>query len=122
MVLIERWKPVPGYEGLYAVSDLGRVKSLERYVKGPPGSRSGLRINKERILTAKPDLVSGGQVVSLWRNNKGKWIQIHRLVLLAFKGPCPEGHETRHLDGNHSNNKLKNLTWGTPTENHDDKR
>ncbi len=42
---------------------------------------------------------------------------MHRLVLEAFVGPCPEGMQCRHLDGNRSNNHIDNLAWGTPKEN-----
>jgi hypothetical protein len=42
---------------------------------------------------------------------------VHRLVLLTFKGPCPPGHESRHLDGNKNHNWLENLCWGTKEEN-----
>lgn len=47
---------------------------------------------------------------------------VHRLVLETFVGPCPEGMECRHLDGNPANNRLENLCWGTPTENVADAR
>lgn len=47
---------------------------------------------------------------------------VHRLVLEVFRGPCPPGCETRHLDGNHENNRLSNLIWGTKQRNWDDKR
>lgn len=51
----------------------------------------------------------------------GRQALVHRLVLEAFIGPCPHGHECRHLDGNPGNNRLDNLAWGTPTENGEDK-
>jgi len=47
--------------------------------------------------------------------------QVHRLVLLAFRGPCPGGMECRHLDGNRANNRLENLCWGTKRQNFDDR-
>ncbi len=47
-------------------------------------------------------------------------IKHHRLVCAVFHGPCPDGHETRHLDGNRSNNCASNLRWGTPKENAED--
>ncbi len=67
-------------------------------------------------------------------NDKGYWIvsfrthgklvtfRVHRLMLEAFVGPCPARMETRHLNGVRSDNRLENLTWGTPTENQEDKR
>jgi hypothetical protein len=51
-----------------------------------------------------------------------KTFRVHRLVLLAFVGPCPEGMESRHLDGDPGNNRLDNLAWGTPEENREDNR
>lgn len=53
---------------------------------------------------------------------RGKRLYIHRAVLEAFVGPCPEGYECRHLDGNPANNHLSNLAWGTPSENMQDRR
>jgi HNH endonuclease len=55
------------------------------------------------------------------RSRKGGVLKaVHRLVLEAFVGPCPEGMECRHLDGNRTNNRLDNLAWGTRIENHED--
>jgi hypothetical protein len=51
-----------------------------------------------------------------------KTFRVHRLVLLAFVGPCPEGMECRHLNGVHTDNRLENLCWGTPEENRQDNR
>lgn len=48
--------------------------------------------------------------------------RIHRLILEAFVGPCPEGMEARHLDNDPTNNRLDNLCWGTPKENTEDRR
>jgi hypothetical protein len=49
-------------------------------------------------------------------------VPVHFLVLRMFVGPCPEGQEARHLDGDRRNNRLSNLAWGTPLENHADKQ
>lgn len=54
--------------------------------------------------------------------NKGKTFLVHKLVLEAFVGPCPEGMQCRHLDGNGRNNNLSNICWGTPQENSDDNK
>ena len=53
---------------------------------------------------------------------KPKYFLVHRLVLLAFVGPCPPGMETCHKDGNSLNNKLTNLRWDTPKSNTEDRR
>ncbi len=54
------------------------------------------------------------------KGNRG-WFYAHRLVLTAFRGPCPEGMVTRHLNGVRTDNRLVNLAWGTPCENEADK-
>lgn len=53
---------------------------------------------------------------------KSRIFRVHRLVLEAFVGPCPDGMETRHRDGDPTNNRLSNLCWGTPAENAEDKK
>src|SRR5947207_9146057 len=86
----ERWLPIVGYEGFYEVSDLGWVRSLDRLVGGPQGPAS--RIFPGRILkqyTQKPprDYPS----VNLSRESVPTVCPVHRLVLEAFAGPCPDG-------------------------------
>jgi len=108
----ESWLPVVGWEGLYQVSDWGRVRSLM------PGSRA-----KDGLL--KPQAHPSGHLhVSLYGHSKnGTTRKVHHLVLEAFDRPCPEGMECRHLDGNPTNNVLSNLVWGTRAENvHDSLR
>ncbi|WP_439621469.1 HNH endonuclease signature motif containing protein [Gemmata sp.] len=55
--------------------------------------------------------------MELYRAGKRRRVNVHRLILEAFVGPCPLGMETRHLDGDRLNNRLDNLAWGTPAEN-----
>jgi HNH endonuclease/NUMOD4 motif len=105
----EQWLPIADYEGLYEVSDLGRVRSL------PRETTSGLRGGK--ILKPQPTNNFGHLKAHLSRNSKVKQVTIHRLVLAAFVGPCPEGMEVRHLNGNAGDNRLSNLAYGTKTEN-----
>ena len=97
----EQWKPVVGFEGLYEVSNLGRVKSLH--------------YDKERIikLTIKRKYV----IVVLVKNGKQKNLQVHRLVLIAFIGEPKVGQECDHIDRNSINNRLDNLRWATRAEN-----
>jgi hypothetical protein len=98
----EQWRQVPGFPG-YLVSNLGRVHSG--------------RTNK--CLKPQP-CGSGHQRVSLRRNDKTHPRLLHRLVLLAFSGKCPEGQEGLHWDDDPLNNKLSNLRWGTRKENRAD--
>ena len=109
----ELWLPVFGYEGLYEVSDYGRVKSLARVV---PHARWGEQRIFERLL--KPGRDKDGYLqVGLYKEGQKKKCQVHRLVLEAFVEPCPEGEECRHLNGVRDDNRLENLAWGTPKEN-----
>ena len=62
----------------------------------------------------------GYKGVNLWRNGKGYTKFVHRLVLETYVGPCPDGQECRHLDGNPANSNLGNLAWGTRSENQRD--
>lgn len=107
----EVWKPVPGLEDAYFVSNLGRVKSLARYIKCGPGAK-GVRSIPEKIL--HPDtLRQGYRRVNLC----GCKITVHQLVMLVFVGKCPTDCEIRHLDGNPNNNNLSNLRYGTHSQN-----
>lgn len=58
--------------------------------------------------------------VGLYRNDKRHIFRLHRLILSAYYGPCPDGYVCRHLDGNPVNNTVDNLRWGTPKENSQD--
>lgn len=108
----ENWKPVVGYETRYEVSDNGRVKSLAREIVHSNRKSK----TKEKILN-QAQLKNGYKTVTLHRNDGGRKVYVHRLVLESFAGACPQGMETRHIDGNKENNALPNLTWGTSSEN-----
>lgn len=109
----ETWCPVPGFPG-YEISDQGQVKSLARL------SLQGA-MRRERIL--KPDANWAGYYhVRLALDGVKHARLVHRLVLLAFKGTCPEGQQARHLNGVRSDNRLDNLEWGTIEENRADQK
>lgn len=110
----EEWRDVPGYEGWYQVSSKGRVRSLGRYVSGLHGSK---RWHAGRILG--PTTCRGYKVVRLYKRGEGTDYRVHRLVLLAFVGPIPDGHEVNHKDANKGNNALGNLEYATHQENID---
>lgn len=109
---MEVWLAVEGYEGLYEVSDMGRVRSLDRRV----AAGSGTRVCKGRILT--PVMNSTGYLqVILCRGSKAKHFLVHRLVAAAF---CehPDGCDVvNHIDNNPSNCEASNLEYTTPKGN-----
>ena len=111
----ERWLPVVGYEGIYEVSDHGRVKSLARVIIASNGQRRPVR---ERILKAAP---RPRHHLNLHRDGICANRYVHHLVLEAFVGPRPEGMEACHWDDDPDNNNLSNLRWDTHSENSRDK-
>jgi hypothetical protein len=112
----ERWRPVVGWEGLYEVSDHGRVRSVDRVVM----TRSGPRSYQEKVLQPATDR-KGYKQVGLRSPGQRADRKVHRLVLEAFVGPCPPGCEARHLNGAPGDNRRSNLAWGTPGEQWADK-
>ena len=109
----EIWKPVVGYEGLYEVSSLGRVKSLEKTISR---EKNGKWIQSERILKNSHQ-GNGYLATTIYKNGKPKRINIHRLVCISFipntnKKPC-----VNHKNGIKSDNRPENLEWVTFSEN-----
>lgn len=110
----EVWKDIEGYEGLYQISNFGRVKSLPK----PHKNAHGYYLTKEKILSPR---VCGTQreylSVALQRDGERKQIKIHRLVAQAFI-PNPNNlPEVNHIDENKGNNKADNLEWCTRSYN-----
>lgn len=104
MKVIELWKPISGYEGLYEISCFGRIKSLAKNGK------------KERMLKSSSN-GQGYRHVVLCKNDIKKTIDIHRLVASAFV-PNPEGKiQINHIDGVKGNNFYSNIEWCTQSEN-----
>lgn len=108
----EIWKDVVGYEGLYQVSNLGNVKSIDRFVNHMYGS-----IKRKSILI-KPVEVKGYKQVRLSANNKTRAFLLHRIVADAFvNGKSLENKWVNHIDGNKFNNTPSNLEWCTNSHN-----
>ncbi|WP_294582997.1 NUMOD4 motif-containing HNH endonuclease [uncultured Staphylococcus sp.] len=110
----EVWKDIPGYEGIYEVSNHGCVRTHKN--KTTFTKRHGIRHWKQRLLKEKNP--NGRDVrVSLWKDGKAKDFLVHRLVALAFI-PTVEGKSCiNHIDGNPRNNNVDNLEWCDHKEN-----
>lgn len=99
----ESWREIRGHEGVYEVSNYGRVRNVATgVVKRPVG-------------------VNGYAATQLWRNGIGRQHYVHRLVLEAFVGECPDGLECCHGNGDKRDNRLGNLRWDTRKSNCKDK-
>ena len=104
----EKWKSIEGYEGLYEISTMGRVKSIERKVK----HRNSYITLREKILKPGKN-IKGYLFVVLCKNGKTKQILVHRLVCKAFL-PNPDNlPEVNHKDENPLNNNVENLEFCT---------
>jgi hypothetical protein len=102
--LEEVWRDIPGYEGLYKVSDFGRVKAYPRKAS---------RGRALKYLSSR----KGYLFVSLSSKCVVKRKSVHSLVCLAFIGPRPDGYGVNHKDGDKENNGLWNLEYASPREN-----
>lgn len=111
----EEWRPVNGHDGHYEVSNLGRVRSLDRTVV-----RNGKsRFLKGRILQSNVNCTTGPGYPVVRMNNRTTYV--HHLVLEAFVGPRPQRHEACHCNGNRRDNRAANLRWDTPSANQNDR-
>lgn len=109
----EIWKPVVGYEGLYRVSSIGNVYSEIKDVPTKWGSsfkRGGI------VLKSSLD-ADGYERVRLYKNQKSKTVQVHRLVAMAFIDKVEGKDQVNHMNGKRNDNRLENLEWCTCKEN-----
>ena len=100
----EIWKDIEGYEGLYQVSNLGRVKSAPRR-----GTKGGLLKNSKNT--------GGYYFVGLYKDNILNRVLVHRIVYETFVGLIPDSLEINHINENKADNRLENLNLMTPKEN-----
>lgn len=107
------YRDIPEFPG-YRVGNDGSVWSCWKR-----GCKPSIGTNWKKLKPA-PN-ADGGLHLNLRRDGKTHTRLVHRIVLESFIGPCQEGHECAHYDGDPSNNHLNNLRWTTPTENHADK-
>jgi hypothetical protein len=116
----EEWLDIPKWEGYYEVSNLGRVRSLERYIEQKGSKRIYKRKIKPRFL--KPHKCGSGYLtVTLSKGEKQSQLMIHRIVAEVFI-PCDTAnYEVCHNDGNKCNNVVSNLRWDSRSGNFADK-
>lgn len=107
----ERWAVCPKTNGRYEVSDRGNVRSLV----------GGGRRRKTPLPFKAHKTKDGHLKVTIIRNERRETINVHRLVLEAFVGPCPPGLVCCHNDGVHDHNELSNLRWDTESSNQQDR-
>lgn len=102
----EIWKTIPGYEAVYSVSNMGKVRR----------DCMGKRLQAGQMVKQWNNTY-GYPSVRLRRESKGHSIAVHRIVSTCFLGPRPEGLVVNHIDGNKLNNRVENLEYVTPKEN-----
>lgn len=110
--MIEEWRSIPGHDG-YEASNLGRIRSVDRWVEDVYKGKTRRRFFRERVL--RQTILKGGYL------NVTVVGRVHAAVMLAFRGPPPSGHWVAHNDGVKTNCRLDNLRYDTPSGNHADK-
>lgn len=116
----EIWKDVDGYEGIYQVSNMGRVRSLDRVIRIKEGNKLYERVERGKIMSQKIQNTGRLQVAlrkTIDGKNERTTLYVHRLVAFAFVPGYFEGATVNHKDENPLNNKAENLEWMTKAEN-----
>ena len=116
---MEIWKDIKGYEGLYQVSNQGRVKSLARYVQNHTKMQFLQEKIKEPSERKKKEGKQGYLVLQLYKENKSKNYYVHRLVAEAFVANPNNKRTVNHINGDKHDNRAINLEWNTYAENNE---
>lgn len=117
-ILNEVWVDIPGYEGLYCVSNLGKIRSEERIVYY--GDHRSSRTNKSFIRKLTKNTSNDYFIITLSREGIAKTFYVHFLVALSFIGPRPDGADIRHKNGDPTDNRADNLCYGSRSDNMQD--
>lgn len=115
---MEKWRDIPGYEGIYEASTEGRIRSSEG--KTTSNARYSVRHWKQRIIKQKHQARSTGKKdarVCLWKDGKENTHLVSRLIAMAWCAGYADGMTVNHIDGNPENNHADNLEWVTRREN-----
>lgn len=108
---VEIWKDITGYNGLYQVSSMGRVRSIDREVITSNGN---IMHYKGKMLKLRQ---KNGYSYALLCNKKEQTMRVHRLVAMAFIPTDNDSMQVNHKNGNKSDNRVENLEWCTASEN-----
>lgn len=121
--MTELWKTIPEYGGHYEASTYGRIRSKDRVVmrKHPSGKVRNFFYRGKLLSLCKTDKYNH-RSVHIGFDNKRYTPAVHRLVLITFVGPCPDGMECCHNNGDGSDNRLENLRWDTHKSNNNDRK
>lgn len=116
---MERWKDIPGYEGIYEASNCGRIRTAKG--KTTFSKLHGIRHWEQRVLKQKYESRKGGEKkdarVMLWKDGKESTYLVSRLVAMTWCDGSQRELTVNHIDGNPTNNRAENLEWVTRAEN-----
>ena len=108
----EQWKDIPGYEGIYQASNLGRIRTCEGKVTS--SARFSHRVWKQRILSQKSSRNKKGRTdfrVELWKDGSHKTFLVSRLIAMTWCDGYQSGFTVNHKNGDHLDNRAENLEW-----------
>lgn len=114
---MEKWKAIPGYEGIYEASDLGKIRTVDGKITWT--KRHGFRSWKSRVLKFKSSKTKrrNDYHVTLWKNGKSKDFLVSRLIASSWIRVPFEGETVNHINGDWTDNRPQNLEWVSLSEN-----